>query len=210
MLKNLLSDIRREDFQAVAKELMNHYCVLKHDSRYDSDLIFRFAEIEFYLYDSSEQNVDVKTYSRDCLCGEWFFHSSGVDIAFETVRDGDELIRFGGILIRGVEMYRRDQYGRWVQIGVVAGPKLAMYEMFNHALALPEVVALPDGFKIDRGVSEPTCRVGIDDKLKQRYVMEDVDWEMPTERVVERKEKDSDVYHVKLEKVSRKYNPKVG
>ena len=69
---------------------------------------------------------------------------------------------------------------------------------------------LPDGFKIDRVVSEPTCRVGIDDKHKQRYVMVDVDWEMPTERVVERKEKDSDVYHVKLEKVSRKYNPKVG
>ena len=47
MLKKLLSDIRREDFQVVAKELMNHYCVLKHDSRYDGDLIFRFAEIEF-------------------------------------------------------------------------------------------------------------------------------------------------------------------
>jgi len=50
MLKNLLSDIRREDFQTAAKDLMNHYCVLKHDSRCDSDLIFRFAEIEFYLY----------------------------------------------------------------------------------------------------------------------------------------------------------------
>ena len=70
-------------------------------------------------------------------------------------------------------------------------------------------MALPDGLKTDK---EPKCtkRVGIDDKLGQRYVMEDVDWEMPTERVVERKEKDRDVYHVKLEKVSRKYNPKVG
>ena len=34
--------------------------------------------------------------------------------------------------------------------------------------------------------------------------MEDMDWEKPTERVVERKEKDRGVYHVKLEKVSRK------
>ena len=84
-----------------------------------------------------------------------------------------------------------------------------MYEMFNHALALPEIVVLPDVLKTDK---EPKCteRVGIDDKLEQRYVMEDVDWEMPTERVVERKEKDRVVYHVKLEKVSRKYNPKVG
>ena len=206
MIKYLLSDIRREDFQTVAKELMNHYCVLKHDSRYDSDLIFRFAEIEFYLYDASEQNVDVKTYSRDCLCGEWFFHSSGVDIAFETVRDGDELIRFGGILIRGVEVYRQDEEGLWVQTGVIGGPKLTMYEMFNHALALPEIVALPDGFKKDRAVSEPTRRVGINDKLPQRFVLTDVDWNMPTERVVE--VKDGDVYRVKVAKVKKTYNPK--
>ena len=208
-MKDFLSDVRREDFPDVARKLMNHYCVLKKDSRYDGDLIFRFAEIEFYLYDASEQKVDDKTYSRDCKCGEWFFHSSGVDIAFETVRDGDELIRFGGILIRGVEVYRQDEDGQWAQMGVIGGPKLSMYEMFNHALALPEIVVLPDGLKTDK---EPKCtkRVGIDDKLGQRYVMEDVDWEMPTERVVERKEKDRDVYHVKLEKVSRKYNPKVG
>ena len=55
-MKDLLSDIRREDFQEVARKLMNHDCVLKKDSRYDSDLIFRFVEIEFYLYDASEQN----------------------------------------------------------------------------------------------------------------------------------------------------------
>ena len=208
-MKDLLSDIRREDFPDVARKLMNHYCVLKKDSRYDGDLIFRFAEIEFYLYDASEQKVDDKTYSRDCKCGEWFFHSSGVDIAFDTVRDGDELIRFGGILIRGVEVYSQDEDGQWAQMGVIGGPKLSMYEMFNHALALPEIVVLPDGFKTDKA-TKCTERVGIDDKLKQRYVMEDVDWEKPTERVVERKEKDRGVYHVKLEKVSRKYNPKVG
>ena len=85
MIQNLLSNIRREDFEPIANELMNHFCVLKHDLRYDGDVIFRFAEIEFYLYDASEQEVDVNTYSRDCLCGEWFFHNSGVDIAFEAV-----------------------------------------------------------------------------------------------------------------------------
>lgn len=45
IMKDLLSDIRREDFPDVARKLMNHYCVLKKDSRYDGDLIFRFAEI---------------------------------------------------------------------------------------------------------------------------------------------------------------------
>lgn len=206
-MKDLLSDIRREDFPEVAGKLMNHYCVLKKDSRYDGDLIFRFAEIEFYLYDASEQKVDDKTYSRDCKCGEWFFHSSGVDIAFDTVHDGDELIRFGGILIRGVEVYRQDEDGQWAQMGVIGGPKLSMYEMFNHALALPEIVVLPDGLKTDRKIDESTYRVGIvDDKLSQRYVLADVDWNMPTERVVE--VKDGDIYRVKIAKVKKRYNPK--
>lgn len=64
MIQNLLSDVRRENFGAIANELMNHYCVLKHDSRYDSDLIFRFAEIEFYLYDASAQKI-----RKGCLLG---------------------------------------------------------------------------------------------------------------------------------------------
>ncbi len=206
IMRDLLSDIRRENFPDVAGKLMNHYCVLKKDSRYDGDLIFRFAEVEFYLYDASEQNVDVKTYSRDCLRGEWFFHSSGVDIAFDTVREGNELIRFGGILIRGVEVYREDEDGQWVQIGAIGGPKLSMYEMFNHALALPEIVALPDGFNTGRPIGAPTCRVGIDDDLRQRFVLADVDWNMPTERVVEVKE--GDMYRVKIDKVKKQYNPK--
>lgn len=206
MIQNLLSDVRRENFGAIANELMNHYCVLKRDSRYDSDFIFRFAEIEFYLYDAAEQDVDVKTYSRDCVCGEWFLHNSGVDIAFETVREGDELIRFGGVLIRGVEVYRQDEDGEWVLTGVVGGPKLSMYEIFNHALAMPEIVALPDGLKTDRQICEPTLRVGIGDDLLQRYVLADVDWTMPTDRIVE--VKDGDVYRVMIAKVSRKYDPK--
>lgn len=206
MIKNLLSNIRREDFQLIANELMNHYCVLKYDSRYDADVIFRFAEIEFYLYDASEQDVDVKTYCRDCLCGEWFFHSSGVDIAFETMRNGDELIRFGGILIRSVEMYRLGNDGKWMLMGVVGGPKLSMYEIFNHTSMMPEIVKIPAGFKTDRQIGEPTMRIAIGDDLLQRYILTDVDWEMPTERVVELK--DGDVYRVKVVKVAKKYNPK--
>ena len=206
MIRNILSDIKREKFEAVANCLMNHCCILKHDSRYDSDIVFRFAEIEFYLYDAAEQDVDEKTYSRDCKCGEWFFHNSGVDVAFETVCEGGELIRFGGILIRSVEIYRLGEDGQWFQTGVVGGPKLSMYEMFNHALSMPEIVTLPEGFKRDRKIGAPTLRVGIGDDLLQRYVFEDVDWDMPTERVVD--VKDGDIYRVKLAKVSRKYDPK--
>jgi hypothetical protein len=67
-------------------------------------------------------------------------------------------------------------------------------------------VVLPDELKTDRPVADPTCRVGIDDDLRQRYVLADVDWNMPTERVVE--VKDGDIYRVKIAKVKKLYNPK--
>ena len=70
-----------------------------------------------------------------------------------------------------------------------------------------ESLVLPDGLKTDRLIGAPTCRVGIgDDKLSQRFVLADVDWNMPTERVVE--VKDGDIYRVKIAKVKKLYNPK--
>ena len=144
---SFLKDIQREHFNEVATELMNHYCILKHDSRDDCDIIYRFAEIEFYLYDANEQDIDINTYCRDCKCEEWFFHTSGVDIAFETIREDNELMRFGGILIRGIEIYKQDEQKQWKQIGVIGGPKLSMYEIFNHCSDMPDVITIPDTFK---------------------------------------------------------------
>ena len=55
-------------------------------------------------------------------------------------------------------------------------------------MTIPKIVAVPDGFKTDRPIGEPTVRIGIDDVLPQRYVLDDVDWGMPTDRVVEIKD----------------------
>ena len=194
---SFFTDIQRECFRETAIELMNHYCILKHDSRDNSDIIYRFAEIEFYLYDIKEQDKDISTYSRD--------------IAFETVRDGDELMRFGGVLIRGIEIYKQNQQEQWEQIGVVGGPKLSMYEIFNHCSRMPDVIAIPDTFKKDRSIGDATKRIGIKDDLHQRFVFDDVDWDMPTERIVETKEKKGteEKYHVILKKTTRKYTPKL-
>lgn len=204
---SLLTDIRREHFREIATELMNRHCILKHDSRDDSNIIYRFAEIEFYLYDVHEQNKDTSTYNRDCRRAEWFFHSSGVDIAFETKLDGDELIRFGGILIRSIEIYKQDATGQWEQIGVVGGPKLSMYEIFNHCSEMPDVIAIPDTFNKDRSIGNATKRIGIKDDLLQRFVFDDVNWDIPTEKIVETKDAE-EKYHVILKKTTRKYNPK--
>ena len=204
---NFLTDIRRERFYEAATELMNRYCIFKRDSRNNSGIIYRFAEIEFYLYDAEEQDKDISTYNRDCRCVEWFFHSSGVDIAFETKREGDELVRFGGILIRSIEIYKQNATGQWKQTGVVGGPKLSMYEIFNHCCGMPDVVALPDTFAKDRSIGKATKRIGIEDHLRQRFVFDDMNWDMPTERIVETKD-DAGKYHVVSKKTIRKYDPK--
>ena len=70
------------------------------------------------------------------------FHAGSVDIAFETIQDDNELIRFGGILIRGIEIYKQDEQKQWKQIGVVGGPKLSMYEIFNHCSRMPDIIAI--------------------------------------------------------------------
>ena len=203
---NFLTDIRRERFREAATELMNRYCILKHDSRDNSNVIYRFAEIEFYLYDAKEQGIDISTYNRDCRCVEWFFHSSGADIAFETKRKGDEMLRFGGILIRSIEIYKQNATGQWIQTGVVGGPKLSMYEIFNHCCEMPDVIALPDTFAKNRSIGKATKRIGIEDDLRQRFVFDDVNWDMPTERIVETKDAEGK-YHVVLKKTTRKYDP---
>lgn len=162
---NFLKGIQRKDFNEVATKLMNHYCILKYDSRYNCDIIYRFAEIEFYLYDANEQDIDTSTYNRDCKCGEWFLHASGVDIAFETVKNNNELIRFGGILIRAVGIYKQDEDKQWKQICIVGGPRLSMYEIFNHCSVMPSVIAIPETFNNDRKVGDATKRIGIKDDL---------------------------------------------
>ncbi|MDO4931911.1 MAG: hypothetical protein Q4E63_04570 [Prevotellaceae bacterium] len=204
---DILTDIRRERFGEIANKLMNNYCILKKDSRDNSDVIYRFAEIEFYLYSLDTPDEDIDTYYRDCNCVEWFFHGSGVDIAFKTVRDGDELTQFGGILVRGVEIYKENASGEWELTGVAGGPRVSMYEIFNHSIGMPDVVPIHDTLKNDRKINK-TTRIGIKDKALQRFVFADIDWNVPTERIIERKEKDG-LYHVRLKKTPRKYNPTV-
>lgn len=169
MKLDILTDIRRERFGNIAKELMNNYCILKKDSRDNSDVIYRFAEIEFYLYRLDTPDEDIATYYRDCNSVEWFLHYSGVDIAFETKRDGDELTQYGGILVRGIEIYKENASGEWGLVGVAGGPLVSMCEIFNHSTGMPDVVPIPDTLKYDREINK-TTRIGIKDKALQRFI----------------------------------------
>ena len=87
-----LENIERSQFGKAAKELMQHHCIIKRDSRDGHEVLYSFAEIEFYLYEAGYPELDVDTYDRDCAEVEWFFHKSGVDIAFSTTSEGNELL----------------------------------------------------------------------------------------------------------------------
>lgn len=88
-------------YDAIAKKLFNEYHIKKGDATYD------FLEIEFYYFD--DKHRDYITYHRTIGKGNWFFHSSGMDLSFEsscvegfkkTSEAGENF--FGGILIRGL------------------------------------------------------------------------------------------------------------
>ena len=93
-------------FNEIAKNLMFNYIIKKGKTR------FAIIEIEFYLY--SDKHQDYITYPRNIDAGNWFFHSSGVDLTFQSkgislkYHDGKEQYTlqkdasFGGILIRGL------------------------------------------------------------------------------------------------------------
>ena len=88
----------------IAGELFTSYGIKCNDK------IFRFAEIEFYYYDSEQYLKDrinhkwqEVTYPRnDYKGGELFYHLSGIDICFDS-QYNEESGRFGGILIRSIK-----------------------------------------------------------------------------------------------------------
>lgn len=95
-------------FQNLASILLHDVVILKGNKKY------RLTDIEFYFYCPAHQ--DIITYPRNSKAGEWFFHSSGVDLSFEShieMRKKPSTGKltpclttdsaFGGILIRGIK-----------------------------------------------------------------------------------------------------------
>ena len=101
-----LSDYERfiEECRKIARKLFNNYGIECNNK------VFRFAEIEFYYYDSKQYLKDPShhkwqevTYPRnDYKGGELFYHLSGIDICFDS-QYNEESGRFGGILIRSIK-----------------------------------------------------------------------------------------------------------
>lgn len=124
-------------FAKLAEELFKFYVIQKGDIQY------WLTDIEFYLY--HDQRRDIITYPRNCMAGEWFFHPSGVDIAFESTvkKEGKKATLtkdafFGGILIRGIKKIVPG--GEDVPFD---GPMLSCEELFDKFDAFGEVNNFP-------------------------------------------------------------------
>lgn len=176
-LLKLLENPSVDRYDYIATQLMTEFGIIKTDSLFDNKVVYKFKEIEFYLYDKYNHDIDDRTYDRNTKRGEWFFHNSGVDIAFDSEKEGNEFVKFGGILIRGIEVLVNHD-DNWESKWVVGGPKLCMQEIFNNAATYPEIIKLSDQLKSPFGIKK-CARYHIDGPSKDekdRYFDPNVDW----------------------------------
>lgn len=143
--ENKIEDYENK-FEEIAKILLNGVAIKKGDKKY------HIKEIEFYLYNN--QHRDIFTYPRICKAGQWFFHSSGVDLSFESCVETaddeygmfrpvllDENAFFGGVLIR--QIYPADKAPEDAKKYRLDGPHKVEWELFDQFGAFTEMQKLP-------------------------------------------------------------------
>lgn len=159
-------------FKEIAQSLFTEFWITKGAQHY------RLTDIEFYLFHKGHR--DIITYPRECPAGTWFFHDSGVDIAFESKVGGygthpknkkclpilTEDSIFGGILIRGIEPEESLQLPEGA-IVKLDGPKKACYHLFDQFSAIAPDKTIPclepSAIKKEITMPEPIAREGFPD-----------------------------------------------
>ncbi|MCQ2071566.1 MAG: hypothetical protein MJY96_00370 [Bacteroidaceae bacterium] len=115
------------NFREIGRALLCDCVIVKGRTEY------RIREIEFYLFRPDYQ--DYVTYPRTCNAGDWFFHNSGVDIAFQskssTPKADPKTDCFGGVLIRTVECIKGKNEKR-----LFDGPIKVVNELFDQFSAI--------------------------------------------------------------------------
>lgn len=115
------------NFREIGKALLCDCVIVKGRTEY------RIREIEFYLFRPDYQ--DYVAYPRTCNAGDWFFHNSGVDIAFQskssTPKADPKTDCFGGVLIRTVECIKGKNEKR-----LFDGPLKVVNELFDQFSAI--------------------------------------------------------------------------
>ena len=197
----VLKNPKQSDFDDIAISLMRNFQIKKTEinSFGTHNVQYKIVELEFYLY-NLETN-DIPTYNRDCVAGQWFFHRSGVDIAFQTLREGNELTQFGGILIRGLEKTVDGEFA-----GYIGGPQRCCFELFNNTEFFPELTVYPSEgqFSIYKG---QRVRISHDNGTNNNFryfsSIPSAQWETPRLQIFEKKI--NGIYHVIKDLKSVKY-----
>ena len=157
----------KDDFGSMALDLMAKYIIRKGNVTYE------FAEIEFYLY--CEEHKDTSVYPRACKAGDFFYHYSGMDIAFETCTEEGKIV-FGGILIRSLirKGHQSDKNGE----GLIAGPLRCKDELLNgHDIAIIEATPTSKNIKAElRNTTRQGIKEGGYQNKPYRYYLPRKDW----------------------------------
>lgn len=163
----------RQQFPEMARYLINNLQIEKGATRYS------LAEIEFYLY--NEEDKDRHTYIRDTKAMKWFFHDSGLDIAFETLKEGKWFTQFGGILIRSIIKHEPGKEDE-----TIAGPIRCQKEIFNHCDEFPKIIEklVPTSYQVGKDI-----RYGfVEEDLSREYRFfidePEFNWNRRTEKAV--------------------------
>lgn len=161
--KNSLDDT----FAEIADILLNRFVIKKGESK-----SYRILEIEFY-HNLAEKAGSEKTvtYGRTAVAGQWLFHSSGVDICFESNEES-----YGGILIRAIRALDDEK--------PVCGPYNVMDVLFDKfdALGMPKDFPLLEGCegsgdKVLRTIRKPGKSWSDEEKNKEyRFYLPEECW----------------------------------
>lgn len=121
--------------------------------------VYRLHELELYYFHSND-HPDGSVYRREKNAGDIFFHEYGVDICFQTRRDGD-VTSYGGVLIRSI----RTDGGT-----MICGPANCRQELLNRIartggeqtisfrLDASPAVSQPELYKCERTVGATTAK----------------------------------------------------
>lgn len=135
----------QEAFKEIADILLNKTAIRKGHK------VYYIKDVEFYLYKDCHR--DIITYPRTCEAGQWFFHSSGIDISFESyvkkrpneyglfqpVLDSSSF--FGGVLLR--QIYPEGTSSEDTKKYRLDGPLRVEWELFDRFDAFNEVKDFP-------------------------------------------------------------------
>ncbi len=152
-----------EKFKSIANILLGEVAIEKKGR------LYYMTDVEFYWYTNNHR--DIITYPRNCKAGQWFFHSSGVDISFESeVKQVgeygrmkpflDETAMFGGILIRGIRPAYEDKSDKDCNLNgplKVQNYLFDMFDAFGDLNQVPKIVEASHKFNLE----PPTVRTNL-------------------------------------------------